>query len=354
MVEATSTAIDGDAVATDVAAAGKARAKRGIRFRYARYVVRRLLQAVPIIVVIVLINFTLIQAAPGDPVYALIGQMETTPEYIAQVREEFGLDEPLPQQFLSYIAKIATFDLGYSFRFRQDVSGLIFERVPATFLLMGTALVISSILGIGLGVIAGRRPFGWTDNAATIFALAGFSIPVFWLGQLVLLVFALKLPWFPVQGMVSLRAPSHGWGYIASVLHHLVLPATVYGIYHLTLIFRMTRIKMMDVLVQDFITTARSKGAGERRVLFVHALPNAILPVITVIGYNFGFMLAGSVLVETVFGWPGLGRLMYEAINARDYPLLLGLFVVISLFVIIANVLTDIIYALIDPRILYR
>lgn len=345
---------DGGEINPDAIADSKAQAKRKHRFRYAGYVGRRLLQAVPIVLVVVLINFVLIQLAPGDPVYALIGQVETTPEFIAQVRQEYGLDQTLTQQFVTYLAKVSTLDFGYSFRFRQEVTDLIFARVPATLLLMGTALLISSVLGIGLGIVAARHPYGPVDNAVTIFAIAGYSMPVFWLSQIMLLIFALHLPLFPVQGMVSLRAPSEGFGRVLNILHHLILPATVYGIYHLTLIFRLTRVKMMETLSLDYVTIARAKGASEYVVVMKHALPNALLPIITVIGYNFGFMLAGSVLVETVFGWPGLGRLMFEAITARDYPLLLGLFAIISMFVITANVVTDILYAVIDPRILYR
>lgn len=329
-------------------------ARSSLSFRYVGYLGRRLLQAIPIVLVVILVNFSLIQAAPGDPVYALIGQVETTPEYIQQVREEFGLDRPLWQQFLTYISKTIVLDLGYSFRFRQDVAELIFSRVPATLLLMGTALVISSVLGVVLGIVAARRPYGGVDNSVTILALIGYSMPDFWLSQIMLLIFALHFPIFPVQGMVSLRAPSQGFGRFLNILHHLVLPATVYGIYHLTLIFRLTRIKMMEVVSLDYVTIARAKGASEFSVVVKHALPNALLPIITVIGYNFGFMLAGSVLIETVFGWPGLGRLMFEAITARDYPLLLGLFAVISLFVIVANIVTDLLYAVVDPRILYR
>lgn len=336
------------------AATGPVAARRRPRFRYAGYIGRRLLQAVPVMVAILLINFVLIHAAPGDPVLALIGNVETTPEYIAQVRQEYGLDRPLAEQFATYVGKVAVADLGYSMRFRQPVLELIMSRVPPTLLLMGTALVLSSILGILLGIVAARRPYGFGDNAATLIALGGYSMPVFWLGQLLLLVFALHHPWFPVQGMVSLRAPSEGWGRVANILHHLVLPAIAYSIYHLTLVYRLTRVKMMDTLAQDYVTTARAKGVGEGRVVFRHALPNALVPIVTVIGYNLGFMLAGSVLVETVFGWPGMGRLMFEAIGARDFPLLLGLFVVVSFFVIVGNVLTDLVYALIDPRILYR
>lgn len=321
---------------------------------FARFLLVRLGQALPVALVVVCINFFLIHAAPGDPVFALIGQTETTPEYIQQIRRDFGLDRPLLVQLTTYIGKVASLDLGYSLRYRQPVLDLILERLPATLLLMGTALVFSSVVGVLLGVLAARRPHGLVDNATTFLALVGYSMPVFWLGQLLLLTFALNLPLFPVQGMASIRAPSEGIGRILNIMHHLVLPVLTFSIYHLALIFRLTRIKMIDVLSQDYITTARAKGLSPARITFRHALLNALLPIVTVIGYNFGFMLAGSVLVETVFGWPGLGRLMFEAVTARDYPTLLGLFLFISFFVVIVNIATDVIYALIDPRILYR
>ncbi len=318
------------------------------------YVLRRLLQAVPLMFVIVLINFFLIHLAPGDPVDFLIGAMEASPEYIAGLKREFGLDEPLHVQLVAYLMKMLQADLGYSLRFREPVLGLILSRLPATLLLMGTALVLSSLGGILIGVIAAQRPQSMIDNSATIIALAAYSMPVFWFGQLLLLLFSLQLGWFPTQGMVSLRAPSNGWGRVVDIAQHLVLPAITYSAYHLTLTFRLTRLKMLETLSLDFITTARAKGVAERRVVYVHALRNAVLPVITVIGLNFGFMLAGSVLTETVFAWPGMGRLLYEAISARDYPVLMGLFIVISGMVIIANIVTDIIYALVDPRVVYR
>ena len=318
------------------------------------YVARRLLQAVPMVFVIILVNFFLIHAAPGNPVDILAGSQDADPAYLERLRQEFGLDEPLGTQLLTYIRRVLQLDLGYSIRFRQDVLGLILERMPATFLLMGTALVFSSIIGVMLGVLASRRPAGLIDNGATLIAIAGFSMPVFWLGQLLLLLFAVQLQLFPVQGMVSLRAPSSGLGRVLDIAHHLALPALTYSVYHLTLIFRLTRVKMQEILDQDFIVTARAKGLTEARVVYGHGLRNALLPVVTIIGLNFGFMLAGSVLTETVFAWPGMGRLMFEAINARDYPLLLGLFTVISLMVIAANVVTDIAYAIIDPRVVYR
>jgi peptide/nickel transport system permease protein len=219
-------------------------------------------------------------------------------------------------------------------------------------LLMGASLLISSIFGILLGIAAARRPYSFTDNASTLLALVGYSMPIFWLGQLSILVFAVYLGWFPTQGMFSLRAPAEGLERAMAVLHHLVLPAFVLSVYHLTLIFRLMRTKMQETLAQDFILMARAKGVPEWAVVFRHALRNAILPIITVIGMDFGYMLSGSVLTETVFAWPGMGRLLYEAISARDYPVLMGLFTCLSVMVIMANVLTDIIYALIDPRVI--
>lgn len=318
------------------------------------YIGGRLVQAVPILFVIILINFTLIHAAPGDPIDFLIGSTDATPEYIEGLRREFGLDQPLSVQFATYITKILQFDLGYSLRYREPVLSLILGRMPATLLLMGTALVFSSLVGILLGVFAARRPYTAGDYAATFISIAGYSMPVFWLGQIMLVVFALHLAWLPTQGMYSLRAPSEGIGRVLDVAHHLVLPAITYSFYHLALIFRLTRVKMQEVLALDFITTARAKGVAEGRVVYRHALRNAVLPVVTVIGLNFGFMLAGSVLTETVFAWPGMGRLLYEAVGARDYPVLMGLFTVLSVMVIYANVITDVVYALVDPRVIYR
>lgn len=325
-----------------------------MQFRFLAYIAGRILQAVPLLLVVIVITFLLVHSAPGDPIDILAGNMETTPEYRAQLRAEFGLDQPLALQLVTYIGKVFTLDLGFSLRYRQDVFELIMSRLPATMLLMGTALVLSSIFGIILGAIAARRPYSLTDNAATFAALAGYSMPVFWLGQLVLLLFALQLGWFPSQGMMSLRTPSAGWGRVLDIGHHLVLPALTYSVYNLTLIFRLTRSRMQETLAEDYIITARAKGVPENSVVYRHALSNALLPVVTVIGLNFGFMLAGSVLTETVFAWPGLGRLMYEAIMARDYPILMGLFIFISFLVIVANVVTDIVYALIDPRVVYR
>ncbi len=322
--------------------------------RFLKYILRRILQAVPLVLVIITTNFMLIHLAPGDPVDILAGELNANPEYAQQLRAEFGLDQPLIIQLGRYITKLLKFDLGYSLRYRQDVLALILSRLPPTLLLMGTSLVISSFLGVFLGTLAAYRPYSLIDNAATLLALAGYSMPVFWLGQILLIGFALELGWFPMQGMISLRVPTEGWSRALDIIRHLALPALTFTVYHLTLIFRLTRVKMQEVLAMDFITTARAKGLPERTVVLGHALRNAMLPVVTVVGLHFGFMLAGSVLVETVFAWPGMGRLMFEAIMSRDYPVLMGLFFCVSIMVILANVLTDTVYAIVDPRVVYR
>jgi ABC-type dipeptide/oligopeptide/nickel transport system permease component len=317
-----------------------------------KYISQRALQAIPLLFWVVVINFLLIHLAPGDPVSFIAGEYEATPEYLDSVRKEFGLDKPLVTQLGLYLWKVIQGDLGYSMRFRQPVLDLILSRAPATFLLIGTGLMLSTVVGLFLGIVFTRRS-NTSENLAVTIAIAGHSMPAFWLGQILLIVFSLQLGLFPSQGMTSVRVQKTGFAAALDVLHHLVLPALTYATYHLTLIFRLTRSKMLETLAQDFIITARGKGLDRRTILYRHVLPNVLIPVVTVLGVNVGFMLAGSVLVETVFGWPGMGRLMYDAILARDYPVLLGLFIVISTMVIIANLLTDIVYALIDPRVAY-
>ena len=316
-----------------------------------RYVMGRLLQAVPLIFVVMTVNFILIHSAPGDPIHLLIGEGSASEELIEQTRAEFGLDKPLHVQFVSYVQNVLQLNLGYSLRYRQDVFDLILSRIPASLLLMGTAFVVSSAAGILLGLYAGTRKDSLADRAAVVLSILGYSMPVFFLGLLLLTVFSLNLGWFPAQGMYNIRNPQEGWGLVKDVAHHLVLPVLTYSAFQLALIFRVTRVKMQQVMKEDYITTARAKGVGEGRVVFRHAVPNTLLPIVTVLGLNLEWLLAGSVLTETVFAWPGLGRLMFDAVSARDFPLLMGLFIVISSFVIIVNLCTDVIYRLIDPRV---
>ena len=319
-----------------------------------RYVMGRLVQAVPLLFVVMTVNFILIHSAPGDPVDLLIGEGGASQELIDHIRAEFGLDRPLHVQFFSYVGNVLQLNLGYSLRYRQDVFDLILSRLPASLLLMGTAFVLSSAVGILLGMYAGTRRDSLADRVAVILSILGYSMPVFFLGLLMLTVFALKLGWFPTQGMYNIRNPAEGWGLVKDVAHHLVLPVITYSAFQLALIFRVTRVKMQQVMTEDYITTARAKGVLERRVVFRHAVPNTLLPIVTILGLNLEWLLAGSVLTETVFAWPGLGRLMFDAVSARDFPLLMGLFVVISAFVIIVNLMTDILYRFIDPRVSFK
>lgn len=315
------------------------------------YALGRLIQAVPLLFVVLTLNFVLIHAAPGDPITLLIGEGAASDELIELTRKEFGLDKPLHVQFTSYIYNVLHLNLGYSLRYREDVLELILSRLPASILLMGTSFVLSSAGGILLGLYTGPRKDSLADRVAVVVSILGYSMPIFFLGLIVLMVFSLQLGWFPTQGMYNIRNPQEGWGLVKDVAHHLVLPAFTYSAFQFALIFRVTRVKMQQVIKEDYITTARAKGVRESQVVIRHAVPNTLLPIVTILGFNFSWLLAGSVLTETVFAWPGLGRLMFDAVSARDYPLLMGLFVVLSLFVIIVNLLTDIVYRAIDPRV---
>lgn len=316
-----------------------------------QYILRRLFQAVPLILAIVVVNFCLIHMAPGDPIISLVGEFHTSEEYIQNVRRQYGLDKPLFVQLFIYIVNVLRGDFGYSFSFKQPVLDVILDRVPATLLLMIVTILFSTLAGVVLGVVSSRRQYSKTDNLVTLIALIGYSIPVFWLGQILLIAFSLKLPLFPAQGMQSLRENYTGIAYVIDVLHHLVLPAFALGLSYLAMNTRFTRASMLEVLGQDYVRTARAKGLSERKVIYKHALRNALLPLVTLTGLNFGFLLAGAVLTETVFAWPGLGRLMYDSIYTRDYPVLMGMFIFISAMVIVVNLITDIFYSVLDPRI---
>jgi peptide/nickel transport system permease protein len=315
---------------------------------------KRLIHSIPIFFAIISINFLLIHLAPGDPASYLAGQSQGSVEYQTQLRKEFGLDKPLIVQLGIYLGKVVTGDLGMSYRYQQPVAELIGSRLGNTLLLLGTGYFLATVIGVLLGAFAAQRANSVADQITSFIALACYSMPVFWLGQLALLFFALELGWFPTQGMVNLRLAATGWVKVVDVAHHLVLPATTYAVYQLTLMYRLARSKLHEVLQEDYITTARAKGLPERVVVYRHGLRNALLPLVTVLGMDFAFMLAGTVLVETVFAWPGMGRLMFEAIAARDYPILTGIFTVVTAMVIIVNIITDLIYAWIDPRVVYE
>lgn len=314
------------------------------------FVARRLLAAVPLVLGVMAIAFTLIHLAPGDPIQALAGDGGDA-AYYAAMRARYGLDRPLPEQFGRYALALLRGDLGYSFSYGQPVGRVIVGRLPATLLLTGTALALSTALGILLGVLTATRPHGALDNGVAVVTLTAYAMPVFWLGQLLVLLFAVRLGLLPVQGMISVREGYTGGRHLLDVARHLALPALTLALPQLALTARLTRTGMREALAEEYIATARAKGLAEWAVLRRHALRNALLPVVTALGGHVGVLLTGAALTETVFAWPGLGRLLLDAALKRDYPLLMAIFLLVSLVVVAANLLTDLVYTALDPRV---
>ncbi|HUP10153.1 MAG TPA: ABC transporter permease [Caldimonas sp.] len=316
-----------------------------------RFLLARLAWTVPILLIILVVNFLVIHLAPGDPVQALVGDFPAPPGYLEQIRHDFGLDEPLWMQLFRYGENLARGNLGYSFANRQPVLGLILARAGTTLILMIPGLVAASVLGVVLALAAAPRAGSALDSGITALSLFGYSVPIFWLGQLLVILFAVRLGWLPAQGMTSLRGSATGWGHVRDVAWHLVLPAFSITIFFVAVVARVARASVVGVLSEDFITTAMAKGLSQRAILWRHVLPNAMIPVVTVIGYSFGYSLTGAILVETVFAWPGLGSLFVASIGNRDYPVLQGILLLSAVMVVAANLATDLAYALLDPRV---
>lgn len=313
---------------------------------------RRLLQGLATLLVIAVINFVLIRMAPGDPAMVMAGEAGAGDEqFLQQLRQRFDLDRPLPAQLASYLGHLARGDLGDSYRQQQPVLDLILERLPATLLLTGSALVISLLLGVSLGVWASARVGTWKDNAISALATLFYATPLYWLALLAVLVFALWLPWLPPYGQETVGAGYTGLDHVLDVARHLVLPTMVLAMFYMAIYARMTRAAMLEVAGQDFIRVARAKGLSPGRILRAHVLRNALLPVVTMAGLQAGAMVGGAVLIETVFAWPGIGRLLYDALAQRDYSLLLGTFLFTAALAVAFNVVTDLVYTLVDPRI---
>jgi len=296
------------------------------------------------------VGFLLVHIAPGDPVVALAGENGDA-AYYSFMRHRFGLDEPIPKQAAIYFSRVATGDLGESYVQGRSTMAVIMERVPATLLLTGTALLIAIAVSVPLAAIAARKPHGVRDIGISAVALGFYSMPAFWVAQLAILLVALRLGAVPVQGMVSASGYAGGLERILDVARHLALPAIVLASQETAALVRVTRASLLDELPRDHIRTARAKGLGEDAVLVRHAMPRAIMPVVTVIGARTGQLIAGAAVVEVVFGWPGIGRLLVTSLQTRDMPLLLGLFMLIAFAVTIANVVTDLVHAALDPRI---
>ena len=317
-----------------------------------RYVVKRLLQAIPVVVAILVVNFFLLHMAEGDAADVLAGEAgSATPEYMAQLREKFGLDKPLPVQLAVYLKNALTFDLGYSFRHDMPVSKLVLDRFVPTLLLMVSTILIAVGLGIVLGLLAASGLNTWRDNIISIFALITYATPLFWIGLMMIVVFSLKLGWFPTSGLENVAMFYEGWDRVWDIAHHLVMPTITLSLFYLALYTRLMRASMLEQAGMDYVTTARAKGLTERRIVFGHILRNALLPVVTMAGVQVGALIGGSVIVESVFAWPGLGMLAFEALFARDLNLLLGIFLLSALLVVAINLIVDIIYSFLDPRI---
>jgi peptide/nickel transport system permease protein len=318
----------------------------------ARYVVWRLIQVLPAVAGIVLIGFLLIHLAPGDPILALAGESGDA-EYYAAMRAKFGLDRPLPAQLAAYASNVLRGDMGMSYVHGRPAMDVITERLGATLLLAVPALALSSVLGIVLGAVSAARAGRPLDTAISAVTLSLYAAPTFWLAQMAVIVLALRSGLFPVQGMASAGSDAVGLGHAVDVAHHLLLPVLVLASMELAAVTRLTRVGVLEELGSDHVRTARAKGLTEGLVLRRHALRRPLLPVVTVIGNRAGHLLAGAVVVEVVFAWPGLGRLLITAVQARDSPIVLGIFMLLATGVVLTNLITDLVYGWLDPRITY-
>lgn len=315
-------------------------------------VLSRLAKAAAVLLGVIVLNFMLLRMAPGDPAEVIAGEMGAADaQFIADVRRDFGLDRPLPEQLLVYVGQVATFNFGKSFRENRPVAEIIIERLPATLMLTLSAFAFALVTGVALGVAAGRRPGSKIDAAITVLSLVFFAMPLFWLGLMAIVLFSMQLQWLPAYGMMTVGAELEGIARLLDMLRHLAMPALTLGLFYMAVYMRVTRAAVADVVDQDFVKTARAKGVPDGRIWRRHVLRNALLPVITFATIQAGHIVGGSVLIETVFAWPGIGRLAFDALFQRDYNLLLAIFFVCSVMVIVFNLVADVLYRLADPRI---
>jgi len=310
------------------------------------YVIKRLLATIPIFIGLSLIVFFIMSMIPGDPAQALLGAW-ATPENVARINQELGLNKPVWQQYLIWVNNMLHGDFGRSYVLNRPVIDEVIQRFSATLILGGTALLLSTVLGLLAGIFSAVRQFGWGDRLITLLVLIGISLPSFWIGLLMIMLFAVQLPWFPASGMVE----AWGGGGFTDVAHHLVMPAVTLSIVATGVIARLTRTAMLEVLRQDFIRTARAKGLSERKVIYRHAFRMALVSVIPVVGIQAGFVLGGAVYIETVFQWPGLGAMLVKAVSTRDLLLVQGGVLVAAAAYVLINLFTDVLQALLDPRL---
>ncbi|MAT19781.1 MAG: ABC transporter permease [Acidimicrobiaceae bacterium] len=317
-----------------------------------KQIAARIAWSVGLILAVIVMCFSLVHLAPGDAALVIAGESGAgDPELIEEIREDLGLDDSYLIQLSRYVGDVASGDLGTSYRFNESVTSLIGDRIWPTILLVMTALVFAIVIGVLVGVFTARRPESPVSHGVTVFSLVGYSMPVFWTGYLLIIAFASNVRWFPVAGMRDVRFEGNRFEEWLDIAHHLVLPALTLGLIYLAQYSRLSRASMLEVLQSDYVRTARAKGLAERKVVYKHALRNAVIPVITIAGLQFGALLSGALLVETVFNWPGLGRLAADSVFQRDAPVLLGVLICSAALVVVINILTDVVYRMIDPRI---
>jgi peptide/nickel transport system permease protein len=328
------------------------------------FIIRRTLVVIPTILGITVIIFMMLAITPGDPAELLLGE-RATKDSLAAMREYLGLNKPLYVQYGMFLKRVAKFDLGETIWTRQKVSIEIMERFPATIELTLAAMMISTFLGIILGIISATKQYSWFDYASMLGSLMGVSMPVFWLGLMLMLIFSLTLGWFPMSGRLGVDIDltiitnfyvldsilTRNWIALKDALMHLALPATALSTIPLAIVARMTRSSMLEVLRQDYIKTARAKGLSEVKIVLKHALRNGLIPVVTVVGLQFGILLGGAILTETVFAWPGVGKWLFEGVVKRDYMVIQGGTLLVATIFVIINLIVDVLYAIINPRI---
>lgn len=317
-----------------------------------QFILARLVKAVFVLLAILVLNFCLIHAAPGDPAAVMAGEAGAADEkFLLQLREQFGLDKPFIVQLGIYLSGIVQFDLGYSYRQQMPVSDLILQRLPATLLLTGSAFILSLVLGVVAGVASAANVGKWKDTILSTAALIFYATPLFWVAIMAVLLFSVTLDWLPGFGYETIGSNYTGLRRALDIAAHLVLPSVTLGLFFTAVYARMTRASMLEVSQMDFVKTAKAKGLSSVIIQKRHILRNALLPIVTLAGVQAGQLVGGAVLTETVFAWPGIGRLMFEALTQRDYNLLLGIFFVSASMVILFNLITDVLYRFIDPRI---
>jgi peptide/nickel transport system permease protein len=313
------------------------------------------IRLVAVILLIATFNFILVRAAPGDPAQVMAGQSGAADaKILADLRQEYGLDKPYIVQLGTHLGRVLAFDLGYSYRQRQPVLNLIAERLPATLLLTLTAFVLALVVGATLGAFAGLAAGSVVDTVFTVLSLLLYATPVFWLGLMLVLVFSVTLGWLPPFGYETINVKMTPIEKVLDIARHMIMPVISLAAIYLAIYARLMRSSIIEVSHQDFVKTARAKGLAGPQIVVGHMLRNALVPVVTVAGMQAGALVGGAVVIETVFAWPGLGRLTFDAVLQRDYPVLLGIFLIMSIMVIFLNLVTDLVYRLIDPRMTTR